>query len=34
MTYMLTTAALIERVQAMDAEELDRLQAAIERRRG
>jgi hypothetical protein len=30
----LTTAALIERVDAMDAGELDRLQAAIERRRG
>ena len=34
MTDMMTTAALIERVDAMDAEELDRLQAAIERRRG
>jgi hypothetical protein len=33
MTYMLTTAVLIERVEAMDAEELDRLQAAIDRRR-
>src|SRR5215211_9407517 len=33
MTDMLTTAALIERVDAMDAEELDRLQAAIDRRR-
>ena len=31
---MMTTAALVERVDAMDAEELDRLQAAIERRRG
>jgi len=30
----LSTAALIERVDAMDAGELDRLQAAIERRRG
>ena len=30
---MLTTAVLIERVDAMDAEELDRLQAAIDRRR-
>jgi hypothetical protein len=34
MTDMLTAAALIERVEEMDAEELDRLQAAIERRRG
>ena len=34
MTDMLTAAALIERIAAMDAEELDRLQAAIERRRG
>src|SRR5215212_4721026 len=33
MTDMLTTAALIERVEEMDAEELDRLQAAIDRRR-
>ena len=33
MTDMLTEAALVERVYAMDAEELDRLQAAIERRR-
>jgi hypothetical protein len=33
MTDMLTTAVLIERVDAMDAEELDRLQAAIDRRR-
>jgi hypothetical protein len=32
MTDMMTTAALIERVEAMDAEDLDRLQAAIERR--
>ena len=32
-TDMLSTAVLIERVDAMDAEELDRLQAAIERRR-
>jgi hypothetical protein len=31
---MMTTAALVERVDAMDAEELDRLQAAIDRRRG
>jgi len=29
---MLSTAALIERLDAMDAEELDRLQAAIDRR--
>jgi hypothetical protein len=34
MTDLLTTAALIERVEAMDAEDLDRLQAAIDRRRG
>jgi hypothetical protein len=34
MTDMLTTATLIERLDAMDAEELDRLQAAIDRRRG
>ena len=34
MTDMLSTVALIERVDAMDAEELDRLEAAIERRRG
>ena len=34
MTDMMTTAALIERVDAMDEEELDRLQAAIDRRRG
>ena len=33
MTDMLSTAALIERVDTMVAEELDRLQAAIERRR-
>jgi hypothetical protein len=33
MTDMLTTAALIGRVGAMDAEELDRLQDAIDRRR-
>ena len=33
MTDMLSTAALIERLDAMDAEELDRLQAAIDRRR-
>jgi hypothetical protein len=33
MTDTLTTAALIERVDTMDAEELDRLQAAIDRRR-
>jgi hypothetical protein len=33
MTNMTTTAALMERVDAMDAEDLDRLQAAIERRR-
>ncbi len=33
MTDMLSTAALVERVDAMDAEELDRLQAAIDRRR-
>jgi hypothetical protein len=34
MTDMLSTVALIERVDAMDEEELDRLEAAIERRRG
>ena len=34
MTDMLSTAALIERLATMDAEELDRLQAAIDRRRG
>jgi hypothetical protein len=34
MTDTLSTAALIERVEEMDAKELDRLQAAIERRRG
>jgi hypothetical protein len=34
MTDTLSTTALIERVDAMDVEELDRLQAAIERRRG
>jgi hypothetical protein len=33
MTDMLTTAVLFERLDAMDAEELDRLQAAIDRRR-
>jgi hypothetical protein len=33
MTDMLSTATLIERVDAMDAQELDRLQAAIDRRR-
>ncbi len=33
MTDMLTTAILFERVDAMGAEELDRLQAAIDRRR-
>src|SRR5687767_14541906 len=33
MTDMLSTAVLFERVDAMDAEELDRLQAAIDRRR-
>ena len=33
MTDMLTTAVLFERVDTMDAEELDRLQAAIDRRR-
>jgi hypothetical protein len=33
MSDMLTAAALIERVDAMDDEELDRLQAAIDRRR-
>jgi len=30
MTDMLSTAVLFERVDAMDAEELDRLQAAID----
>jgi hypothetical protein len=34
MTDVMTTAALIERVDTMDTWELDRLQAAIERRRG
>jgi hypothetical protein len=34
MTDVMTMAALIERVDTMDAEDLDRLQAAIERRRG
>ena len=34
MTDTMSTAVLIERVEAMDAEELDRLQAAIDRRRG
>jgi len=33
MTDTLTTTALIERVDTMDAAELDRLQAAIDRRR-
>jgi hypothetical protein len=33
MTNTLTTTALIERVDTMDADQLDRLQAAIERRR-
>jgi len=33
MTDMLSTAALIERLETMDAEELDRLQGAIDRRR-
>jgi hypothetical protein len=33
MTDMLSTAVLFERVDTMDAEELDRLQAAIDRRR-
>ena len=33
MTDMLSTAALVERVDTMDTEELDRLQAAIDRRR-
>jgi hypothetical protein len=33
MTDTLTTAALIERVDAMDADQLERLQAAIDRRR-
>jgi len=32
-TDMLSTAALIKRVDTMDAEELDRLQDAIDRRR-
>ena len=34
MTDTLTTTALIERVDAMDADQLDRLQATIDRRRG
>src|SRR5215218_4089667 len=34
MTDTLTMTALIERVEEMDAGELDRLQAAIDRRRG
>jgi hypothetical protein len=34
MTDTLTTAALIEHVDMMDAKGLDRLQAAIDRRRG
>ncbi len=34
MTHTLTTATLIERVDAMDTDQLDRLQAAIDRRRG
>ena len=34
MTDTLSTVALIERVNMMDAGELDRLQAAIDRRRG
>ena len=34
MSDMLTATALIESVDAMDDEELDRLQAAIDRRRG
>jgi hypothetical protein len=34
MTDTLTTATLIERINTMDAGELDRLQAAIDRRRG
>ena len=33
MTDMLTTAVLFERLDAMDAEDLDRLQAAMDRRR-
>ena len=33
MTNTLTTTALIERVDTMDADQLDRLQAAIDRRR-
>ena len=33
MTDTLTTATLIERVDAMDTDQLDRLQAAIDRRR-
>jgi hypothetical protein len=33
MSNMLTAAAFIERIAAMDEEELDRLQAAIDRRR-
>jgi hypothetical protein len=33
MTETLSTAALVERVDTMDAGDLDRLQAAIERRR-
>jgi hypothetical protein len=33
MTDMLSTAVLFERVDTMDAQELDRLQAVIERRR-
>ena len=33
MTDILSTPALIERVETMDTEELDRLQAAIDRRR-
>jgi hypothetical protein len=33
MTDTMSTAALIERVDTMDAEELDRLQAAIDHRR-
>jgi hypothetical protein len=34
MTDTMSTAVLIERVDTMDAGDLDRLQAAIERRRG
>ncbi len=34
MTHTLSTTALIERVEAMDADQLERLQAAIDRRRG